>query len=75
MRHCSDVNRTNVVAYLDGLSYPATTADILAYAQVHGADIRVITMLRKLPNQHYCNIEELMKAYTETLWQLIQASR
>ena len=47
------VNPVQVEKFLKGLDYPASKADLIKYAQQHGADENVLAVLSRLPDKIY----------------------
>ena len=47
------VNPVQVQKFLGGIDYPASKQDLIKTAKSHGADERVLNLLKKLPDKKY----------------------
>jgi hypothetical protein len=59
------VNPIQVEKFLKGIDYPVNKADLLKYAQQHGADETVCAALERLPDQTFEGPVSVSKAIGE----------
>lgn len=53
----------NVAHYLKGIDFPANKQDLVKHAQSHKADEEVLDALKKMPDQEYGTMADVMKGY------------
>lgn len=59
------VNPVQIEKFLKGIDYPASKADLIKYAEQHGADENVLATLERLPNQTFNGPVGVSKAIGE----------
>ncbi|HEY7418055.1 MAG TPA: DUF2795 domain-containing protein, partial [Ktedonobacteraceae bacterium] len=59
------VSPIQVEKYLKGLDYPVSKAELVKYAQQHGADESIMAALQKLPNKTFDSPTMVSKAISE----------
>jgi hypothetical protein len=55
-----------VAEYLADVEFPASKQEVLWSAQLQDAHEEVLRLLRRLPNQHYTNLTEVMNTLRNT---------
>ncbi|MCW2237129.1 DUF2795 domain-containing protein [Azospirillum canadense] len=53
----------NVTHVLKGIDFPASKQDLVKHAQSHKADDEVLDTLKKMPDQEYGTMADVMKGY------------
>lgn len=59
------ISPAHVETFLKGMEYPASKANLVKYAQAHGADATVVSALQQLPDQTYHGPIDVSKAIGE----------
>lgn len=54
----------NIKESLEGIDFPATKEEIVAYATEHDADENALEMLRELPEKVFDSLQEISEAFT-----------
>jgi hypothetical protein len=57
------VSPVRMQKYLEGADYPAEKAELLACAERNGADARLLSVIRDLPDRAYAKPTDVSKAY------------
>jgi hypothetical protein len=52
------ITEADLEAALDGMHYPATTADLLAHVELNGAPVELVEAVRRLPPFTFDSPEE-----------------
>jgi len=59
VRGVADRTPENVTHYLQGIDFPAGKADLLAFAESHEVDARVLGAIRRMPDREYTDMEDV----------------
>lgn len=65
---------SNVSHHLKGIDFPAGRDDLMEQAHKNGAAPEVIEMIRRMPDDEYTNMADVMKAYGEADQSMKRAS-
>jgi hypothetical protein len=56
------ISEADLRAALDGMHYPATTADVLQHVELNGAPEELVEVVRRLPSYTFDSPEEVRGA-------------
>ncbi|GAB3474288.1 DUF2795 domain-containing protein [Azotobacter salinestris] len=54
---------SNISHHLKGIDFPAQKNDLLKQAEQNGADEEVLDTLKRMPDERYENMADVMKGY------------
>lgn len=58
----ANVEATHIEGYLKDMKFPAQRDEIVAFAQRKGADDQIVSQMRRLPEQSFNSVNEIVRA-------------